>query len=193
MKLFIPKDYFSGNPVPPRAFLCTTGDKRIGELQISDLSGDFKWNTYSQIDFVTHRTYTDVLTGEVIIDPLFDKIEAPRTIYLEGFGFFVIQDVDTSYGEKDEVQVSCFSKEYSAGQKYLNTFVINKGTEESKEVIYAADQYGSNAKIEDMYKLASKTLYDANEKYFHRVYEDSRNYTYTEIQIENEKEKLLCQ
>ena len=190
MKLFIPKDYFSGNPVPPRAFLCTTGDKRIGELQISEPQGDLKWNSYSQIDFVAHRTYTDILTGETVVNPLFDKIETPRTILLEGYGYFIIQDVDTSYGEKDEVQVSCFSKEYSAGQKYLNLFVINKGTDESKEVIYAADQYGPNAKIKDMYKLANVNLYDSNEKYFHRVYEDSRNYTYTEIQIENKDDYL---
>ena len=190
MKLFIPKDYFNGNPIPPRAFLCNTADKRIGELQISDLQGTFKWNSYSQIDFVAHRVYTDVLTGDTVVDPLFDKIETPRTVFLEDMGFFIIQDVDTSYGEKDEVQVSCFSKEYSAAQKYLNLFVINKGTEESKEVIYAADQYGSNAKIEDMYKLANEKLYDANEKYFHRVYEDSRNYTYTQIQIDNEADYL---
>lgn len=190
MKLFIPKDYFNNNHIPPRAFLCTTGDQRIGELQISDLQGDIKWNTYSEISFVAHRIYTDVLTGEAVVDPLFDKIEAPRTIDIEGVGFFVIQDVDTSYGEKDEAQVSCFSKEYSAGQKYLNNFVINKGTEESKEVIYAADQYGTNAKIEDMYKLANATLYDANEKYFHRVYEDARHYTYEQIQIEDETDYL---
>ena len=91
MKLFIPKDYFNDNPIPTRAFLCTTGDKRIGELQISDLSGDFKWNTYSQIDFVAHRTYTDALTGETVVNPLFDKIETPRTVFLEGYGYFIIQ------------------------------------------------------------------------------------------------------
>ena len=186
MKLFIPKSYFDNNPIPPRAFLCTTGDKRMGELQISDLSGGFKWNTYSEISFVVNRNYTDVLTGETVVNSLFDKVETPRTIYLEGFGFFVIQDVDAAYGEKDEIQVSCFSKEYSAGQKYLNTFVINKGTEESKEVIYAANRYSPDTKIEDMYKLASASLYDANEKYFHRVYSDSRNYTYEQISIADE-------
>lgn len=186
MKLFIPKNYFNGNPIPPRAFLCTVGNKRIGELRLSDLSGDFKWNTYSEIQFVVNRNYTDILTGETIIDPLFDKIETPRTIYLENIGFFQIQDVDTSYGEKDEVQVSAFSLEYSAGQKYLNTFVINKGIEESKEVIYAADYYGPDAKMEDMYKLASASSYDSNEKYFHRAYTDSRNYKYEQIEIKDE-------
>ena len=49
MKLIIPKDVFSGNPTPPRLFLCTTGKKRIGELNAYDVSGTFKWNSYSEI------------------------------------------------------------------------------------------------------------------------------------------------
>ncbi len=185
MKLFIDRDFFDSPKIPP-IYLCNTSRKRIGELPVTDLQGDFKWNSYSEIQFVVSRTYTDVLTGETVINPLFDKIESPRNVYLQNIGFFTIQDVDTTYGEKDEVQVSAFSIEYTAGQKYLNLFKINKGEEDSKEVIYATDRYGPDAQIKDMYKLANANLYDSNERYFHRVYTDSRHYDYEQIQITDE-------
>lgn len=185
MKLFIDRDFFDNPKIPP-VYLCNTSRKFIGELPVTDLQGDFKWNAYSEIQFVVDRTYTDILTGETIVNPLFDKIESPRNVYLQNIGFFTIQDVDTTYGEKDEVQVSAFSLEYTAGQKYLNRFRINKGEEDSKEVIYAANKYPIGTETKDMYKLANANLYDSNEKYFHRIYADSRHYDYEQIQIKDE-------
>ena len=185
MRLFLDRDFFN-NPKSPEVYLCNASKKTIGELLASDLQGDFKWNTYSEISFVIRRTYTDILNGETVVNPLFDKIEPPRTIYLKNIGYFIIQDVDTTYGEADEAQVTAFSLEYSAGQKYLTNFKINKGDDDSKEVIYAADRYGADAQTKDMYKLANINLYDSNEQYFHRVYTDSRHYDYEPIEVTDE-------
>ena len=80
MKLYIKRDYFD-NPTPPRIFLCQTDKSIIGELKAYDISGDFKWNTYSTLEFTINRTYTDAINGRQKVDPLFDLVEGPRLIY----------------------------------------------------------------------------------------------------------------
>ena len=134
MKLIIPKDVFSGNPTPPRLFLCTTGKKRIGELNAYDVSGTFKWNSYSEITFTIDFKYTDILTGETKINPLFDKAEGLRVVEVENIGFFIIQDPDTNYSDKDSKTLSAFSLEYACASKYLESFVVNTGEVGSIEV-----------------------------------------------------------
>jgi hypothetical protein len=49
MELYLPKDQFD-NYRPPRLFLCTTGGKRMQELQYYDGSLNAKWNTYSDLN-----------------------------------------------------------------------------------------------------------------------------------------------
>ena len=68
--------------------------KRIGELNAYDVSGTFKWNSYSEITFTIDFKYTDILTGETKINPLFDKAEGLRIVEVENIGFFIIQDPD---------------------------------------------------------------------------------------------------
>lgn len=185
MKLIIPKDAFN-NPHPPRMFLCNTGKKKIGELHAYDVSLDGKWNSYSELSFSINRQYTDMITGETKIDPLFDKSEGLRKVYVENIGYFVIQDPDAKYSSGDTKTLSCFSSEYETASKYLENFYINTGEIDSKEVIYEFNKYGENAKLEDMYKLANEDDYKASENYYHRIYTDAQNYTYEQIQIDNE-------
>lgn len=185
MKLFIPKDIFN-SPVPPRLFLCTTGGKRIGELHNYETNLTGKWNSYSELNFSIDRTYTDVLTGETKVNPLFDKAEGLRMVLVENMGYFIIQDPDATIGDKDAKSLSCFSAEYACGQKYLDNFYINTGDIDSKEVIYEQSKYDEDVKADQMYKLAVSTNYDPNEKYYTRVYTDNDSYNYEQTQIMDE-------
>ena len=153
MKLRIPKDIFD-NPQPPRLFLCNTGKKIIGELPSYEVSLDAKWNAYTELSFSIDRRYADVLTGEMITHPLFDKAEGLRKVYVENIGYFVIQDPDTIYADKDSKTLSCFSSEYETGSKYLENFRINTGEVDSREVTYLASIYGENYTIDTPYEVA---------------------------------------
>lgn len=189
MKLFIPKDYFFDNPKPPRLFLCTTGKKIIQELSSYDESLDGKWGSYSEASFSIDRQYVDVLTGEVKVHPTFDKAEGLRKVYMENIGYFVIQDPDTTYGEKDSKTLSCFSSEYETANKYLENFRINTGELDSKEVIYLESVYGYNYTVDsdNLYKLASGA-FDPYESYYIKEYTDNDSYVYEQVQISNASE-----
>ena len=188
MKLFIDRDFFD-NPKPPRIFLCTTGKKIIQELPSYEESLDGKWGSYSEASFSIDRQYVDVLTGEVKIHPAFDKVEGLRKVYMENIGYFVIQDPDTTYGEKDTKTLSCFSSEYETANKYLENFRVNTGEIDSKEVIYLESLYGYNYTIDsdNLYKLASG-VYDPYESYYIKEYTDNNSYTYQQVKIDNESE-----
>ena len=186
MKLNIPRDIFD-NPVPPRTFLCTTGKKIMGEIPAYDRNLNAKWNAYSDFSFSVDRQYTDMIDGTTKVNALFDKIEGLRLVLLENIGYFIIQDPDTTYSDRDSKTLSCFSLEYGTGSKYLENFYINNGAEDAKEVIYEQSKYGYNATKDQMYKPAIPGGYDAGTKYFYREYTDARNYTYEPIQIIDEE------
>ena len=185
MKLFIPKDMFD-NPKPPRLFLCTTGKKIINELPSYDESLDGKWGSYSEAQFSIDRQYVDVLTGEVKTHPTFDKAEGLRKIYMENIGYFVIQDPDTTYGEKDSKTLSCFSSEYETANKYLENFRVNTGEIDSKEVIYLESIYGYNYTIDkdNLYKKATEE-FDSYESYYIKNYTDNDSYTYEQVAVDD--------
>lgn len=183
MELVIPKDIFN-NPHPPQIFLCDTGKQIIGELEAYDISLNGKWNSYSELSFSIDRQYTDILTGELKVNPLFDKAEGLRKVYVRDIGYFVIQDPDATFSDKDSKTLSCFSIEYETGTKYLENFYINAGTDESVEVTYWASQYGNDYyKQDNYYKEASG--FNAYTRYYYKEYTDNDSYTYTEIQIDN--------
>lgn len=184
MKLSIPRDYFDGVPTPPRLFLCNTSKRILGELPAYDRSGNFKWNTYSEIQFSVDRTYVDVLTGETKVHPLFDKIESPRNVLLENVGYFSLQDIDTNHGDNDAKTVTAFSLEYSTlGTKYLTNFTINKGTVDSKEVIYLASINGEDYDpTKDSYTKATGS-YDAYESYYIKAYTDNDSFTWEQVEV----------
>lgn len=181
MRLFIPKDTFD-NPRPPRIFLCTTGKKRIGELPAYERSLNGKWNSYGQLTFSIDRQYVDVLTGETKIHPLFDKAEGLRQVLAENIGYFIIQDPDTIYGDKDTKTLVNFSAEYATGAKYLENFYINTGEETSKEVIYLSTIYGAGYNIDTPYTLATGE-FDEYESYYIRNFTDSDSYVYEQESV----------
>ena len=185
MRLVIPKDYFTGNPVPPEIYLCNTGKTIIGALPAYETSGTFKWGAnYSELSFTIDKTYTDQITGEQKVHPLFSKADCPRNIYASNLGYFSIQDVDTEYGEKDSKHITCFAYEYATlVHKYVNNFIINAGTVDSVEVLYHEKQYGMDYVInqDNMYKLAVGS-YDPYESYYIEEYVD-KSYVWEQVQV----------
>lgn len=186
MKLFINKDFFNA-PKPPAVYLCNTAKKIIGELPATNRSGNFKWNSYSEISFEVHRFYVDMLTGETKVHPLYDKVEAPRNVLLKNYGYFALQDIDDTSSDNDVKNVTAFSLEYTASNKYLTNFHINTGEVDSKEVLYNEEKYGIdyNTDRDSFYTFASGA-FNTFEKYYQRNYTDEDSYTYEQIQIEDE-------
>jgi hypothetical protein len=185
MKLRIPKDFFD-NPCPPRLFLCTTGKKIINELPAYDVNLNASWNKYSELSFSIDRKYTDVITGEAMISPLFDKAEGLRKVYVENMGYFTIQDPDTTYSEKDSKSLSAFSSEYETSTKYLENFRINTGEVDSVEVMYLESVYGENYTIDTPYEPIGTSEFDKYEKYYIKKYTDNDSYTYEQVEIKDE-------
>ena len=183
MKLMINRDYFD-SPVPPRVFLCTTGKKQMYELPATNRQLNGKWSTYSEFSFETQRTYVDLLTGETKVHPAYDKVEVPRNILVEGYGYFSLQDIDDTSSDNDVKTVSSFSLEYTVSNKYLTNWHINTGEIDSKEVLYNEAQYGVdyNTDKDSFYKLASGD-FDPYEGYYQQVYTDTDSYTYEQVQI----------
>lgn len=188
MRLFIDRDFFDA-PKPPKIYLCNTSKKIIGELPAFNQSGNFKWNSYSDISFEISRTYVDLLTGETKVHPLYDKVEAPRNVLLQNYGYFAIQDVDDESGDNDIKTVSCFSLEYTASNKYLNNWHINTGEVDSKEVLYNEEQYGIDYSTDkdSFYQLAHGD-FDPYESYYKQQYVDNTNYLYERVQIKDAQE-----
>lgn len=186
MKLFIPKDMFD-NPTPPNIYLCTTNKKIIGQLPAYDISGTFKWNAYSELQLSIDRQYTDVLTGRSIVNPLFDKAEGLRKIYVENIGYFVIQDPDSNYADKDTKTLSCFSSEYETGTKYLENFRINTGDVDSAEVMALAEVEGNDYTIDTPY-VTTHSAFDPYESYYIKDYTDNDSYVYQQVEIKDANE-----
>ena len=140
----LPRDLLSGGYTAPRFFLCETDKTIICQLDVYDANGKFKFNSLSEISFNVDRTYDDFISGENKINLFYDKIEALRLIFVEGFGYFEIQGPQlSSDGIKETKQVTAYSLEYTLSQKYLTNFYINTGEIGSVEVTYA-DEHGGN-------------------------------------------------
>lgn len=182
MELYLPKDQFD-NYCPPRLYLCTTSGKRIQELSYYDGQLTAKWNSYSDLEFSIDRTYVDILTGDTKVHPAFDKAESLRQVLVEGIGYFILQDSDSSYSDKDSKTLSAFSLEYACSTKYIENFLVNKGTEDSQEVIYLSTIYGDRYTIDtnNLYKLASGE-YDAYDSYYMRTIENINKYEQVQVQ-----------
>ena len=129
-----------GTYVKPRIFLCETNKERICELETSNTSGSFKFNSISELSFEVARVYNDLLAGTVKVNPYYDKIEAPRLIFLENFGYFEIQTVElVSDGIKEAKSINANSLEYTLSTKYLEDFYVNTGEVDSIEVINSSN------------------------------------------------------
>ena len=136
----LPKDILSGNYKKPRIFLCETNKEKICQLDTSSTQGSFKFNGLSELSFEVARVYNDLLTGETKVHPYYDKVEALRLVYVEGFGYFELQAPElVGDGIKEIKSCNTYSLEYILSQKYLEDFYINTGEVDSVEVIYAGD------------------------------------------------------
>lgn len=179
----LPSNLFE-NYTPPSVFLCQPNKEIIGELQIYDFSGTFKFNTYSEIQFSVVKTYNDTIQGKMINNPYYSLIDSLRVIYILGVGHFVIQDVQENLNDYDSKTVSCFSLEYSTSTKYLDTFRVNTGEDDSLEYIYHMQKNGVDYSIDRPY-INAPTTFDPYERYFIKEYTDNDSYVYTEVKITN--------
>lgn len=137
--MVLPYDLLSQNYIKPKLYLCEVDKKRICELETINLNGSFKFNAYSELNFTVGRTYTNMITGETQVNPFYNRIEALRLVYLDGFGYFEIQDPEiVSDGIKEVKNVTAYGLEYRLSQKYLEDFNVNTGEANSLEVIEAA-------------------------------------------------------
>ena len=149
----LPKDILSGTYTKPRLFLCETDKTKICQLDTFNTQGSFKFNSYSELSFDVSRIYNDSITGDTKVNPFYDKIEALRLIYLEGFAYFELQGPELiGDGIKETKSCTAYSLEYTLSQKFLTDFYINRGTVDSIEVI--------NAPSED--KITPIVLYNPN-------------------------------
>ena len=136
----LPFDILSQNYTKPKLFLCNVDKQKICELETTELSGSFKFNTYSELNFTVPRTYTNMITGETDVNPHYNKIEALRLVLLEGFGYFEIQEPEiTSDGIREAKNVTAYSLEYTLSQKYIEDLYVNTGEAKSVEVIVAGN------------------------------------------------------
>lgn len=124
----LPKNLLSDTYRPPAVYLCQTNKDRIGELNVNDFQGTFKWNAYSEVSFNIDRELCDIIYGNTDINPYYDLVEALRLVEIEGFGFFQLQDPEiTSDGIKETKSINANSLEYDLSNRYLENFIINKG------------------------------------------------------------------
>lgn len=160
----LPYDLLSQSYKKPDIYLCDVDKSPMCKLNTTGAKGSFKFNAYSEISFETSRTYLDSITGETKINPFYDKIETPRLIKLDGFGYFEIQGPELSNnGIKESQTVTAYSLEYTLSTKYLENFQINTGAAESVEVGYAYDAYYEQYGDDYINYIAPVTLYnDAN-------------------------------
>lgn len=141
--MLLPKDLISESYERPDIYLCETNKERMCRLETIDTKATLKFNAYSELSFTVPRLYDDLMTGEQKINPFYDKIEALRLIFVQGFGYFEIQESEIeSDGIREVKNVTAYSLEYSLSQKYLENFYINTGEMNSVEVIYA-DTHGT--------------------------------------------------
>ena len=166
--------------VPSRLFLCNSKKEIIQQITPASLQGRFKFNSIGEITFTVHRYYYDALTGQQTLVPYYDRLEAFYIVYLEGFGYYQLQDCPIiSEGIDEYKDCTAYSLEYNLSQKYLELFSVNAGTVisiESEDIVYEiATEYDPNmlyykmedgvyiaVEIQDEYEFADGTFYINN-------------------------------
>lgn len=122
----ISKDYFN-NLIVPDYVLCKANKEKIGVLNCTEKTADFKFNDLDEIHFTTYL-YIDNERN-----PHYDAVDVMKYILLPNVGFFSIISVDVqSEGTEFECKnITAKSYECLLAQKYLEVFTINMGTVES--------------------------------------------------------------
>lgn len=136
--MILPKDIFSGNYIKPRIFLCEVDKEKICQLVTTNTKGSFKFNAFSELNFDVSRIYDDINSGETRVNPFYDKIESPRLIFVENFGYFELQGPElNSDGIQEFKSCLAYSSEYTLSTKFLEDFFVNTGKVDSLEVLNA--------------------------------------------------------
>lgn len=140
----LPFNILTKTYVKPDIYLCETDKTKICKLETSNTNAILKFNSYSELTFEVGRFYSDLISGETLVFPYYEKIEAPRLVYVEGIAYFEIQTPELSAdGIKESKDITAYSLEYTLAQKYLENFYINTGEIGSVEVTYADEKYNS--------------------------------------------------
>ena len=137
----LPKDILSGENTKPQCFLCRPDKTILGALDITDASATFKFNSFGEISGDVYRTYQHPIGGEMLVNPLYDKLEALMVLYVVDFGYFQIQEANIiSDGISEKKEILAYGLEYALCQRYLDTFVINLGTDASIDGVKLLNQ-----------------------------------------------------
>lgn len=137
----LPKDILSGRAKKPEFYLCQADKTILGGLNVTNSSAVFKFNSYSEINCDVDRLYQHPISGEMIENPLYDKVEALRLLYVVDFGYFQIQEANiVSDGIREYKSVSAYSLEYALCNRYLDNFMINLGVEGSIDGVKLLNQ-----------------------------------------------------
>lgn len=132
----LPRDLLSETYQVPDVILCQTNKEKICKLNVINLEGTFKFNSYSEISFDVPSVYCDIISGETKSTPYYNYVEGLRLIYLEGFGYFQLQDPEINgNGIQEYKHINAYSLEYALSQRYLENFVVNPAAEEDKRAI----------------------------------------------------------
>lgn len=124
----LPRDLLSETYQVPDVILCQTNKEKICKLNVINLEGTFKFNSYSEISFDVPSVYCDLISGETKSTPYYNYVEGLRLVYLEGFGYFQLQDPEINgNGIQEYKHINAYSLEYALSQRYLENFIINKG------------------------------------------------------------------
>ena len=123
----INRDYFN-NIEAPDYILCKANRERIGVLKCIEKTLDVKFNDINEISFKINL-YIDENTKI----PYYEAVDVMKYILLPDIGFFCISSVDIESEGTREESKTVIAKEYQCrlAQRYLELFVINKGTDES--------------------------------------------------------------
>ena len=153
----LPKNMLSNTYRKPDVYLCEVDKTKICKLDTSNMQATLKFNSYSELSFEVGRTYNDMLTGSIEVNPYYDLIEGLRLIYVEGFGYFEIQGPElVGDGIKEVKSITAYSYEYTLSQKYLEEFYVNTGETKSIEVINASSE--NNIIPVTLYNTSNKKL-----------------------------------
>lgn len=124
----------------PNIYLCQPDKEKICKLETSETKASLKFNSLSELSFEVARFYMDEITGETLVNPYYDQIEAFRLVLVEGFGYFELQGPELiGDGIKECKSCKANSFEYVLSTKYLDNFYVNQGTVDSLEVLNAKD------------------------------------------------------
>ena len=137
----LPKDILSGRAKKPEFYLCQADKTILGGLNVTNASAVFKFNSYSEINCDVYRDYQHPITGQMVENPFYEKIEALRLLYIVGFGYFQIQESNIVFdGSIEYKSVVAYSLEYSLCNRYLDNFIINLGIDGSIDGVKLLNQ-----------------------------------------------------